>query len=109
MRRSILEKGLASALLATAVVLVILGMGRYHEVWEKPDESPAQVEINGAPLQLPPGDANPFIPPDFLPPPKKKETVTDISDLRLVIEATRSGVLREESKLYFTGAQQCST
>ena len=110
-KQSIIEKSSASIFVAVAVALAIVGLGRSYEVWQKPaEESASAVNVQGTSLELPPGMADPFsAPPGLGPPPKKKETVQDISDLQLVVEATRTGVTREEDKLYFTGAQKCKT
>lgn len=111
-KRSILEKSSASVLLVTAVALVFVGMGRFHEVWKKGEPERVTIEIPGedaVSLELP-SDVDPLAtPPPFGPPPTPKPEVTDISDLELVVEATKTGVIREEDKLYFTGQQQCLT
>lgn len=96
------RKVLSLGLLLAVFAFFLLGNLRTYEVYES--------EVPSSVLSVPGGDS-PLFPSPLLdshsPPPKnpswlKEETSQQIGDLRLIVEATISGIARKEGKLVFT-------
>ena len=111
------RKSLASILIAFAALLIIIGSMRNFRVYESvealPSDSPSGPSIPSLPMDtdsdpIPslPGDVEtvemPSLPLDLDSPWTDVEEYKTISEYNLVYEATVSGVVRKDGKMYFS-------
>jgi hypothetical protein len=109
------HKLLSGAGLGVAVVLLVTGSRRMHEVEPSPDVVSAVEKPSANPFEVPSFAPRPEIPPPP-PPPEAVPSTANLSDLGLIENATFTGVIRKEGHLYYTydpakkrGKRSCPT